>query len=145
MVKHDGVQRGLMSEVMKRFEQRGLKLVGTKFVKPSSDLIKKHYAEHDGKPFFAGLIEYGTSGPVLAMVWQGFEAVKVGRSLTGATKPVESLPGTIRGDFGLHVGRNLIHASDSNDSAKREIGLWFTDAELHDWSSCANAWIYEGK
>jgi len=145
MVKHDGVQRGLVGEILKRFEQRGLKLAGLKLVQPTRSLIEKHYEEHAGKPFFAGLVDYGTSGPVIAMVWQGFESVKVGRSLTGATKPVESAPGTIRGDYGLHVGRNLIHASDSNDSAKREIALWFTEAEVHDWKTCNDAWLYESK
>jgi len=143
MVKPDGVQRGLVGETIKRFENRGFKLVGLKVMLPSHELLQKHYAEHASKPFFAGLIEFGCSSPVVAMVWEGWEVIKIGRAMVGATQPLDAHPGTIRGDYGLHTQRNIAHASDSCDAAKREIALWFTDKECFDWKPMAEAWCYE--
>ena len=143
MVKPDGVQRKLVGEVIKRFEHRGLKLCGLKMLVPPADLLRNHYAEHDGKPFFPKLVNYVGSGPVAAMCWEGGNAVDVGRKLVGTTRPVESAPGTIRGDFALDVGRNLIHGSDSTASADRELGLWFNREELVTWEDHSAAWIYE--
>ncbi|GFH15879.1 nucleoside diphosphate kinase, partial [Haematococcus lacustris] len=112
-IKPDGVHRGLMAEIMKRFEAKGYKLVGIKLVVPTADLAGAHYAEHNGKPFYPKLVNFLSSGPVLAMVWEGKEAIKYGRSMIGATNPLASSPGTIRGDFGVDVGRNIVHGSDS--------------------------------
>merc|ERR1712062_680347 len=127
MVKPDGVQRGLVGSIIQRFEQRGYKLVAVKMMQASEDLLKQHYADLSSKPFFPGLIKYMGSGPVVPMVWEGKEVVKMGRMLLGATNPLESLPGTIRGDFCIDVGRNICHGSDAVESAKKEINLWFKD------------------
>ncbi|XP_046996130.1 nucleoside diphosphate kinase A [Schistocerca americana] len=143
MVKPDGVQRNLVGEIIKRFEAKGFKLVAMKFVLPSEDLLKKHYAEHIGRPFFAGLVKYMSSGPVVAMVWEGLNVVKTGRFMMGTTNPADSAPGTIRGDFCIQVGRNIIHGSDSVESAQKEIGLWFESKELVAWQPATQAWIYE--
>jgi nucleoside-diphosphate kinase len=143
MVKPDGVQRGLVGQIIARFEAKGYHLVGMKLKSPSEDLLKQHYADHVGKGFFAGLLKYMLSGPVVAMVWEGKDAVVAGRKLLGATKPVESAPGTIRGDFCIDVGRNLIHGSDSVESAKHEISLWFAEDEISNWKSHSHEWIYE--
>jgi len=129
MVKPDGVSRGLVGEIISRIERKGLKIVAMKMARINEDLAKSHYGEHEGKPFFDGLIEYITSGPVVVMVVEGRETVKVLRSMIGKTDPKEAPIGTIRGDFGLDVGRNLVHASDSKDSAKREIPLFFDSDE----------------
>ncbi len=145
MVKPDGVHRGLVGEVIKRLERKGLKIVAMKMLKIDRALAEKHYAEHKGKPFFDSLISYITSGPVVAMVIEGKEAIKVVRKLVGATNPIEADPGTIRGDFGLDIGRNVVHASDSAESAKREISLFFSDEEILDYERSDEIWIYEEK
>jgi len=143
LVKPDGVQRGLVGEVIARFERRGLRLVGAKFMQVSQDLAKQHYAEHEGKPFYDGLISYITSAPVMAMVWEGPNAVAAIRQTVGSTKPVESAPGTIRHDFALEVGRNLIHASDKPETGARETALWFKNVELVDWKRDVDRWVFE--
>jgi nucleoside-diphosphate kinase len=143
LVKPDGVQRGLIGEVIARFERRGLRLVGAKFMQVSQELAKTHYAEHEGKPFYAGLISYITSAPVMAMVWEGPRAVEAVRQTVGSTKPVEAAPGTIRHDFALEVGRNLIHASDKPETGVREVALWFKAEELVEWSRAVDAWVFE--
>jgi len=143
LVKPDGVQRGLVGEVIARFERRGLRLVGAKFMQVSQDLAMTHYAEHMGKPFYDGLISYITSAPVMAMVWEGPNAVAAIRQTVGSTKPVEAAPGTIRHDFALEVGRNLIHASDKPETGMREVELWFKSEELVDWSREVDRWVFE--
>jgi nucleoside-diphosphate kinase len=143
MVKPDGVQRRLVGEVIKRFETKGFKLVALKQLHASEQLLRNHYAEHDGKPFFPKLLSYIGSGPVVAMVWEGANVVDVSRKLVGATRPSESAPGTIRGDFAIEVGRNIIHGSDSVESAQREIALWFRPEEVVEWNDHSNEWIYE--
>ena len=143
MVKPDGVQRGLIGEIISRLEKKGLKIVAMKMLKIDDDLAKEHYAEHKEKPFFKDLISYITSGPVVAMVVEGKEAVKVVRDLVGKTNPREASPGTIRGDFGMDVGRNVIHASDSIQSAEREINLFFNKEEILSYSKADEVWIYE--
>ena len=145
MVKPDGVQRGLIGEIVSRFEDRGLKLVGGKFMQIDQELAGDHYGEHEGKPFFEGLVEFITSGPVFAMVWEGQDAIRQVRSMMGETDPAESAPGTIRGDLGLDLGRNVIHASDHEDegSNEREIDLFFDEDELVEWESVDETWLYE--
>lgn len=133
LVKPDGVQRGLVGEITSRLEKRGLKLVAAKFISASDDLAREHYKVHYGKPFYEGLIRYITSGPVMAMVWEGPEAIKLVRQCMGATNPVEAAPGTIRYDLALNMSRNLIHGSDSKESADFEIGIWFKRDELFSW------------
>lgn len=142
-IKPDGVQRGLISNILSRFENKGYKLVGIKLVTPTENLLKQHYAEHVGKPFFPKMLSYMMSGPVLATVWEGKDAVKQGRSILGATNPLNSAPGTIRGDFALDMGRNVVHGSDSVESANREINLWFKKEELVDYKISQLSWIYE--
>ncbi|XP_053720935.1 nucleoside diphosphate kinase A-like [Synchiropus splendidus] len=141
-IKPDGVQRCLIGEIIKRFEQKGFKLVAMKMLQPSEDLLRQHYADLKELPFFAGLVNYMSSGPVIAMVWEGQEVVKTGRVMLGETKPQESKPGTIRGDFCIDVGRNIIHGSDSVESANKEIALWFKEDELVTYTSCAFSWLY---
>jgi nucleoside-diphosphate kinase len=143
LVKPDGVQRGLMGEVIRRLEQRGLKMVAAKFQSVSKSLAEKHYAVHKGKPFYEGLISYITSGPVMAMVWEGPNAIAAVRQTMGATRPTEATPGSVRHDFGLEVGRNLTHASDGPETAESEIALWFTPEELFAWSRDIDRWIFE--
>ena len=143
MVKPDGVQRGLVGEVISRLERRGLRLVAARFVLPSRELAEKHYAVHFGKPFYPGLIEYITSAPVMAMVWEGPKAIEAIRQTMGSTRPLEAAPGTIRHDFGLMVGRNLTHASDGPETAAFEIGLWFTPEELVGWGRDLDRWYFE--
>ncbi|XP_072794762.1 nucleoside diphosphate kinase A isoform X2 [Vicugna pacos] len=142
-IKPDGVQRGLVGEIIKRFEQKGFRLVAMKLMQASEDLLKEHYIDLKDRPFFAGLVKYMHSGPVVAMVWEGLNVVKTGRVMLGETNPADSKPGTIRGDFCIQVGRNIIHGSDSVESAEKEIGLWFHPEELADYKSCAQNWIYE--
>ncbi|XP_054703047.1 nucleoside diphosphate kinase [Grus americana] len=142
-IKPDGVQRGLVGEIIKRFEQKGFRLVAMKFVHASEDLLKQHYIDLKDRPFYPGLVKYMNSGPVVAMVWEGLNVVKTGRVMLGETNPADSKPGTIRGDFCIQVGRNIIHGSDSVESAQKEINLWFKPAELIDFKSCAHDWIYE--
>ncbi len=145
MVKPDGVQRGLIGEIVGRLEDRGLKMVGGKFMQIDQDLAEEHYGEHEGKPFFEGLVEFITSGPVFAMVWEGQDAIRQVRRMMGETDPAESAPGTIRGDFGLDLGRNVIHGSDHEDegSNEREIDLFFDEDELVDWEQADETWLYE--
>lgn len=143
IVKPDGVQRGLVGEITARLEKRGLKLVAAKFLAVSQELAQKHYAVHMGKPFYDGLIRYITASPVMAMVWEGPNAVALVRQTMGATRPHEAAPGTIRHDFGLVVGRNLTHASDSVENANAEIALWFQPGELVTWSRASDVWIME--
>ncbi len=143
MVKPDGVQRGLIGEVIRRLENRGLRLVAAKFMRVSRELAEQHYAVHQGKPFYEGLIAYITSGPVMAMVWEGPNAIAAVRQTMGATRPTEAAPGTIRHDFGLQIGRNLTHASDGPETAAFEIGLWFRPEELVEWQRDLDRWIFE--
>ncbi|NWV85497.1 NDK kinase, partial [Dasyornis broadbenti] len=142
-IKPDGVQRGLVGEIIKRFEQKGFRLVAMKFVHASEDLLKQHYIDLKDRPFFPGLVKYMNSGPIVAMVWEGLNVVKTGRVMLGETNPADSKPGTIRGDFCIQVGRNIIHGSDSVQSAQKEINLWFKPTELIDFKPCAHDWIYE--
>lgn len=143
MIKPDGVQRGLVGEIIKRFEQKGFRLVALKLRQASEALLSEHYADLSKKPFFPGLVAYMASGPVCCMVWEGLGAVATGRKMLGETRPADSAPGTIRGDFCLQVGRNICHGSDSVDSAKKEIALWFSPDEITTWTPVANPWIYE--
>lgn len=144
MVKPDGVQRGLVGEVIARLERRGLRLVGAKFMQVSRELAEAHYAVHKGKTFYDGLIEYITSGPVMAMVWEGPNAIAAVRQTMGATRPTEAAPGTVRHDYALEVGRNLTHASDTEEgNAAKEVALWFKPEELVDWSRDVDRWIFE--
>jgi len=142
MVKPDGVQRNLCGAIISRFEQKGFKLVAMKFVKPSLAHFEAHYADLKAKSFFPGLVKFMQSSPVLAMVWEGSNAATEGRKLLGATKPSDSAPGTIRGDFGLDIGRNLCHGSDSAESAQKEIELWFPEG-IVEWKPAMDSWIYE--
>ena len=130
LVKPDGVQRGLIGEIVGRFERRGLKLAGMKFLQMSQQLAEAHYAVHRERPFYNSLVEYITSGPVVAMVWEGKDAIAAARSTMGATNPVAAAPGTIRGDFGMEIGRNLVHGSDSPENAAIEIKYFFADTEI---------------
>lgn len=141
MVKPDGVQRGLIGEIIARFERKGFQLVGGKFITIPRELAEQHYSEHKDKPFFSELVDFITSGPVFAMVWQGENVISVARSMMGATKPSEAAAGTIRGDYGQTVGMNIIHGSDSEASAAREIGLFFDDQELVSYEKTMNKWI----
>jgi nucleoside-diphosphate kinase len=143
LVKPDGVQRGLIGEVISRLERRGLRLVAAKFLAVSTELAETHYAIHKGKPFYDGLISYITSAPVMAMVWEGPQAVAAVRQTMGATKPIEAAPGTLRHDFALEVGRNLTHASDSVENGAKEMDLWFKKAELVDWKRDVDRWVFE--
>ncbi|XP_054026465.1 nucleoside diphosphate kinase A-like [Melanerpes formicivorus] len=142
-IKPDGVQRGLVGDIIKRFEQKGFKLVAMKLIQASEDLLREHYIDLQDRPFYEGLVQYMHSGPVVAMVWEGLNVVKTGRVMLGETNPFDSKPGTIRGDFCVQVGRNIIHGSDSVESAETEINLWFTPEELVDYRSCAHEWIYD--
>ncbi len=140
MLKPGVVNRRLVGEVIERLEKKGLKLVGLKMMQVSNELAEKHYAEHKEKPFFGELVDYITSGPVVAMVFQADDCVTLVRKLCGATKPSEALPGTIRGDYCSHTSHNIIHASDSDESAEREISLWFKDEEIFDWDDTCAIW-----
>lgn len=141
LVKPDGVQRGLMGEIVQRLERRGLKLVAAKFLLPSLSLAERHYAVHQGKPFYPGLIRYITSGPVLAMVWEGPRAVDLVRQTMGATRPWEAAPGSIRHDFAVEMSRNLTHASDALETAEQEIALWFSPDDLVSWDRPHENWF----
>lgn len=142
LVKPDGVQRGLTGEIIKRLENRGLRLTAAKFFLVDEKLAKKHYEVHTGKPFFDGLIRYITSGPVMAMVWEGPQAVAAVRQTMGSTRPTEAAPGTIRHDYALEVGRNLTHASDSLENAEIEISIWFKPDEIVTWDRPVDPWIF---
>jgi len=143
MVKPDGVQRGLVGKIIQRFEEKGFKLVALKFLQADEELLKKHYADLSSKPFFPGLVKYMQLGPVVPMVWEGLNVVKTGRKMLGETNPADSLPGTIRGDYCIQVGRNIIHGSDGVESANKEIALWFKPEELINWTPAQEGWIYE--
>ncbi|MEC9445991.1 MAG: nucleoside-diphosphate kinase, partial [Chloroflexota bacterium] len=143
LVKPDGVQRGLIGEVINRLEQRGLKLVGMKLMEVDAALARQHYGEHVDRPFFGGLVEFITSAPVVAMAWEADNAVEAVRNTMGQTNPTSSPPGTIRGDLGLDIGRNLVHGSDSPESAQRELSLFFSDGELLDYTRSNDPWIKE--
>jgi len=142
-IKPDGVQRGLVGEITHRFEAKGFTLVGLKFMTVSRELAEQHYDVHRDRPFFAGLVEFITSGPVVAMVWEGEGVVASARKMIGATNPLTAEPGTIRGDFGVNIGRNLIHGSDAVDTASSEISLWFKEAELINWQPSLSSWTRE--
>jgi nucleoside-diphosphate kinase len=142
-VKPDGVARGLSTEILSRFERKGFTVVGLKVLRVSRQLAEKHYAIHKGKPFYDGLVRYVESGPVVAAVVEGEDAVLQCRAVMGATDPRKGAPGQIRFDYGLEIGRNLIHGSDSVENAKAEIALWFKSEELVDWKRSDHAWLYE--
>lgn len=143
LVKPDGVQRGLIGEIVSRLEGRGLKLIALKLIRITPELAGRHYAEHKGKPFFDGLVKFITSSPVVAMIWEGREAVTVVRTLMGSTDPLKAAPGTVRGDLALDLGMNLIHGSDSPQRAEVEIDLFFKPHEIHDYARTADHWIVE--
>ena len=142
MVKPDGVQRNLIGEIVSRFEQKGFQLVGGKLMSISKELAEEHYGEHKERPFFGELVDFITSGPVFAMIWEGENVITTARQMMGATNPKDAAPGTIRGDFGVTVGKNIIHGSDSPESAVREIGLFFNNEELVQYDKLMNQWIY---
>jgi nucleoside-diphosphate kinase len=143
LVKPDGVQRGLIGTVISRLERRGLRLVAMKFMQIDDDLAARHYGEHEGKPFYEGLLGYITSGPVVAMVWEGPGAILATRETMGVTRPVEAAPGTIRGDFALEVGRNIVHGSANADDAAREVDLFFNESEMVSWARDTDCWVFE--
>lgn len=143
LIKPDGVQRSLIGELINRLERRGLKLIAAKFLQVNSQLAQRHYAIHEGKPFYPGLIQYILSSPVMAMVWEGPSAIAAVRQTMGATKPTEAAPGTIRHDFGIVINRNLTHASDSIENAETEIALWFSKDELIKWDRSIDPWIHD--
>jgi nucleoside-diphosphate kinase len=143
LVKPDAVQRGLIGEVILRLERRGLRLVGAKFIAVSNELAKTHYAIHQGKPFYEGLIRYITSAPVMAMVWEGSNAINAIRQTMGATRPTDAAPGSIRHDFALEIGRNLTHASDTPENGEKEVALWFRPDELVVWDRAIDQWVFE--
>ena len=142
MVKPDGVQRGLVGNIIQRFENKGLRLVGLRQITPSLELAESHYAVHSERPFYSGLIEFITSGPVVAMAWTGVDAISVARNIIGPTNGREATPGTIRGDFAMDIGHNIIHGSDGEDTAAFELGLWFPDGII-EWTRDAESQIYE--
>lgn len=143
MIKPDGVQRNLIGEIIKRFEQKGFTLAGLKLMQVSRELAEKHYDVHKERPFFNSLVEFIISSPVVAMVWQGEGVVASARKLIGATDPLAAEPGTIRGDFGIDIGRNIIHGSDAIETAQREISLWFSDEEICVWENAMKPWLKE--
>jgi nucleoside-diphosphate kinase len=142
MVKPDGVQRNLIGEIVSRFEKKGFRLVGAKLMSIPNELAGEHYGEHKERPFFGELVEFITSGPVFAMVWEGENVIASARQMMGSTNPKDAAPGTIRGDFGITVGKNVIHGSDSPESAVREIGLFFHENELVAYDKLINQWLY---
>ncbi len=141
MVKPDGVQRNLIGEIVARFERKGFALVGAKLMNVSRELAEQHYAEHKERPFFGELVDFITSGPVFAMVWQGNNVISTARNMMGKTNPADAAPGTIRGDFAVSVGMNIIHGSDSPESAEREINLWFNKDEILSFDKTIQCWI----
>uniref|UniRef100_A0A7N0TDH6 Nucleoside diphosphate kinase n=1 Tax=Kalanchoe fedtschenkoi TaxID=63787 RepID=A0A7N0TDH6_KALFE len=142
MIKPDGVQRGLVGDIISRFENKGFSLKGLKLVSVDRAFAEKHYADLSARPFFNALVQYIISGPVVAMVWEGKSVVATGRKIIGATNPSDSAPGTIRGDFAIEMGRNVIHGSDAVESAAREIALWFPEGVVG-WTSSLHPWVYE--
>lgn len=143
LIKPDAVQRGLIGEVITRLERRGLRLVAAKFIAVSDELAKTHYAIHKGKPFYESLIQYITSAPVMAMVWEGPDAINAIRQTMGATRPTDAAPGSVRHDFALEIGRNLTHASDSLETGVAEVALWFKPEELVSWKRSIDQWVFE--
>ena len=144
LIKPDGMQRGISFEILSRFEKRGLRLAGVRLLQVSRELAEDHYGEHVGKPFFEGLVAYITSSPIIAAVFEGTDAVSAARSTMGGTKPVDAAPGTIRGDYGLEIGRNVVHGSDSPESAEREISIFFgAGADVISWSRDVDSWVFE--
>lgn len=143
LIKPDGVQRGLIAIILGRIEKKGLKIIGLKMMKVSENLAKKHYEEHVGKPFFENLVSFITSSPIIAIALQGPNVIELTRNMIGKTNPLDALPGTIRADFGIEVGRNLVHGSDSPNSGIREVSIFFQDTELMDWESNLSEWITE--
>jgi nucleoside-diphosphate kinase len=143
LIKPDGVQRGLIGEIVTRLERRGLKMSGMKFMQMSAELASAHYEAHVGKPFYPGLVGYITSGPIVAMAWEGKDAIQVVRATMGTTNAAAAAPGTIRGDFAVEIGRNLVHGSDGPESAAREVSLFFSSDELISWSRATDPWIRE--
>ena len=143
MIKPDGVQRNLVGEVVSRFETKGFTLVGMKLMQVSRELAEQHYGVHKERPFFGSLVDFIISAPVVAMVWEGDGVVASARKLIGATNPLAAEPGTIRGDFGVSIGRNIIHGSDAIETAQSEIALWFKEGELVSWEPTMNPWLYE--
>ncbi|ANX12700.1 nucleoside-diphosphate kinase [Fictibacillus halophilus] len=141
MVKPDGVQRALIGEIVSRFEKKGFQLVGAKLMNISEDLAKEHYGEHKERPFFGELVDFITSGPVFAMVWEGKDVILTARNMMGKTNPAEAAPGSIRGDYAVQVSNNIIHGSDSAESAEREIGLFFKEEELVSYDKAVSVWI----
>jgi nucleoside-diphosphate kinase len=141
LVKPDGMSRSLAGEIVARFERRGFELRGARLLRVSKALARKHYAEHRGKPFFDGLVDFITSGPVLALAVSGESAISVVRTMMGATNPLDSAPGTIRGDFALETAQNIVHASDGPEAAETELGLWFAPGELHEYEREIDRWV----
>ena len=144
LIKPDGVQRGLIGEVIRRLERRGLRLVGMKFMQMSRALAEEHYACHKGKPFYEPLIGYITSGPIVAMVWESKDAIQIVRDTMGVTDPSKAAPGTVRADFALEIGRNIVHGSDGPGTAEKEIKLFFGEEELVNWTRSIDPWVFEG-
>ncbi len=143
IIKPDAVQRGLIGDILARYEKRGLKIAALKLEVVSRETAERHYGEHKGKPFFEGLVEYITSAPSVLLILEGPDAIAITRTTNGATRPAEAAPGTIRADFGLTIGRNLVHASDSVEAAEREVGIFFGDGGIVDYSRAIDAWIVE--
>jgi len=144
MIKPDGVQRGLVGNIISRFESKGLRLVGLRSFTPSEELASKHYEVHKDRPFYPGLIKFVTSSPVVAMAWSGKDAISVARNLIGPTNGREAAPGTIRGDLGMDIGYNLVHGSDGIDTASYELGLWFPEG-INEWVPHRERWVYESR
>ena len=142
-IKPDGVQKALIGKIISRLEEKGFKLIGLKLMKVTNELAEKHYGEHKDKPFFKGLVNFITSGPIVAMVWEGKNIISSLRRMMGKTNPLDAELGTIRGDFAIDIGRNVVHGSDSEESAKREIALFFKEQELVKWEQDIQKWIYE--
>lgn len=143
IIKPDGVQRGLVGDIISRLERRGLRLAALKFMAVPTSLAEQHYSVHQGKPFYEGLIKYITSAPVVVMAWEGVKVVEAVRQTVGATNPTAAAPGTIRADYGIDIGRNLIHASDSAATAAYELGLWFQAGEIVEWVRDGERWVFE--
>ncbi len=142
MIKPDGVQRGLIGEITSRFEKKGFRLVGAKLMQVSRETAEQHYGEHKERPFFGELVDFITSGPVFAMVWEGEDVIATARKMMGTTNPKDAAPSTIRGDYAVNVGKNVIHGSDSPESAAREINLFFKEEELTDYAKSGLEWVY---
>lgn len=142
-IKPDAIQRGLIGKIISRLEEKGFKLVAMKFMLVGNELARKNYGEHKGKPFFKGLVSFITSGPIVAMIWEGKDVINTLRNLMGKTNPLEAGVGTIRGDYAIDIGRNVVHGSDSPESAKHEISLFFKEEEIINWKPEIQKWVYE--